>query len=289
MDIKNLNTFVHVAELNSFTKAAEVLGYSQSTISFQIKQLENELNCQLFERIYHTIALTDKGREVLDYAHQMIKLTKKLESSIQNTQSIHGHIRLALADSLTYSLLKDKFVEFMKMFPNITLKITSAGTEELFRLLNHNEVDMILTLDSHIYNTEYIIVKEEKISTCFVVANNHPLSKKNKVTIHELISYPFLLTEKGMSYRRIFDEELAKMSLEVQPVLELGSTHLICSLIEQGIGVSLLPEYVVKQSIEEGKLKRLDVEGMNIEVWKQLLYHRDKWVSPQMEAIIQYL
>lgn len=87
MDIKNLNTFVHVAELNSFTKAAEVLGYSQSTISFQIKQLENELNCQLFERIYHTIALTDKGREVLDYAHQMIKLTKKLESSIQNTQS----------------------------------------------------------------------------------------------------------------------------------------------------------------------------------------------------------
>lgn len=289
MDIKNLNTFIHVAELNSFTKASEVLGYSQSTISFQIKQLENELNCQLFERIYHTIALTDKGREVLDYAHQMMKLTKKLENSIQNKQSIYGHVRLALADSLTYSLLKDKFVEFMKMFPHITLKITSAGTEELFRLLNHNEVDMILTLDNHIYNTEYVIVKEEKISTCFVVGNNHPLASKDKVTIHDLISYPFLLTEKGMSYRRIFDEELAKISLEVQPVLELGSTHLICSLIEQGAGVSLLPEYVVRKSIKEGKVKCLNVEGIQIEVWKQLLYHKDKWVSPQMETIIQYL
>ena len=101
----------------------------------------------------------------------------------------------------------------------------------MFRLLNHNEVDMILTLDNHIYNTEYVIVKEEKISTCFVVGNNHPLASKDKVTIHDLISYPFLLTEKGMSYRRIFDEELAKISLEVQPVLELGSTHLILSLI----------------------------------------------------------
>ena len=71
MDIKNLNTFILVAEMNSFTKAAEKLGYSQSTISFQIKQLEQELNSQLFERINHTVALTEKGREVLEYAHQI--------------------------------------------------------------------------------------------------------------------------------------------------------------------------------------------------------------------------
>ena len=63
MDIKNLTTFIYVAELNSFTKAAEKLGFSQSTVSFQIRQLERELNSQLFERVNHTIALTEKGRE----------------------------------------------------------------------------------------------------------------------------------------------------------------------------------------------------------------------------------
>ena len=78
MDIKNLITFIHVAELNSFTKAASKLGYSQSTVSFQIKQLETELNSQLFERINHTVALTEKGREVLEYAHQISKLTQEL-------------------------------------------------------------------------------------------------------------------------------------------------------------------------------------------------------------------
>ena len=177
----------------------------------------------------------------------------------------------------------------MKMYPQITLKMIPAGTGDMFRLLNHNEVDMILTLDSHIYNTEYIIVKEEKISVQFVVSFNHQLAKKEMVTIQELLSYPFILTEKGMSYRRIFDEKLAEESLEVQPVLELGSTHLICSLIEQGVGISLLPEYVTRQSVQEGKLKYLKVDGFEIEVWKQLLYHKDKWISPQMEIIMKYL
>ena len=69
MEIRHLLTFIHVAELNSFSKAAQSLGYSQSTVSFQIKQLEDELNCLLFERINHTISLTKKGQELLAYAH----------------------------------------------------------------------------------------------------------------------------------------------------------------------------------------------------------------------------
>ena len=77
MEIRNLISFVHVAEMNSFTKAAEVLGYSQSTISFQIKQLETEFDCLLFERINHTITLTDKGRELLEYAHSINTLTEE--------------------------------------------------------------------------------------------------------------------------------------------------------------------------------------------------------------------
>ena len=92
LDIKNLNTFILVAEMNSFTKAAEKLGYSQSTISFQIKQLEQELNSQLFERINHTVALTEKGREVLEYAHQIRKLTQELKSSVRDEKALKGHV-----------------------------------------------------------------------------------------------------------------------------------------------------------------------------------------------------
>ena len=71
MDMKNINTFIYTAELGSFTKAAELLGYSQSTVSFQIRQLEEELGTVLFERINRTVTLTDRGKEILRYAHRM--------------------------------------------------------------------------------------------------------------------------------------------------------------------------------------------------------------------------
>ena len=91
MDIKNLTTFIHVAELGSFTKAAEALGFSQSTVSFQIKQLETELNSQLFERINHTVVLTEKGREVLSFAHQINKMTQELKDNIQDEKTMKGY------------------------------------------------------------------------------------------------------------------------------------------------------------------------------------------------------
>ena len=287
MYIKNLTTFIYVAELRSFTKAADRLGFSQSTVSFQIKQLETELSCQLFERINHTVHLTEKGREVLEYAHQINRMTRELKDSMKEEVS-SGYIRLAMADSLCTSLLSRDFLRFRELYPNISLKIIAAGTEEMFRLMNHNEADAILTLDNHIYNTEYRILREEKVHTFFVAGAGTRIASASSLSIEELLLQPFILTEKGMSYRRLLEEKLAELSLEVQPVLEIGSTELICSLVEQGAGISFLPEYVIKDRVKAGTLVCLPVSGLEIHVWKQLLYHRNKWVSPQMERVLKY-
>ena len=287
MDIKNLTTFIYVAELRSFTKAADRLGFSQSTVSFQIKQLETELSCQLFERINHTVHLTEKGREVLEYAHQINRMTRELKDSMKEEVS-SGYIRLAMADSLCTSLLSRDFLRFRELYPNISLKIIAAGTEEMFRLMNHNEADAILTLDNHIYNTEYRILREEKVRTFFVAGAGTRIASASSLSIEELLLQPFILTEKGMSYRRLLEEKLAELSLAVQPVLEIGSTELICSLAEQGAGISFLPEYVIKDRVKAGTLVCLPVSGLEIHVWKQLLYHRNKWVSPQMERVLKY-
>ncbi len=287
MDTKNLTTFIYVAELRSFTKAADRLGFSQSTVSFQIKQLENELDCQLFERINHTVQLTEKGREVLEYAHRVSQMTRELKDSVKE-ETASGYIRLAMADSLCTSLLSRDFLHFRELYPNISLKIIAAGTEEMFRLMNHNEADAILTLDSHIYNTEYRILREEQVRTFFVAGADTRIASASSLSIEELLLHPFILTEKGMSYRRLLEEKLAELSLEIQPVLEIGSTELICSLVEQGAGISFLPEYVIKNRVKAGTLVCLPVSGLEIYVWKQLLYHRNKWVSPQMETVLKY-
>jgi len=277
-----------VAELSNFTKAAQILGYSQSTISFQIKQLEQELDCQLFERINHTVALTERGRELLNYAHQITRLAEDMIDDAKEQTEIHGHIRLAMADSLCSSLLDHSFLEFRNRYPGINLRIANAGTDELLRLMNHNEADAILTLDSHLYNADYIIVGEEEIKTYFVASPSHPLATASHLDIRDLLDHPFILTEKGMSYRRLLDETLAASSLEVRPVLELGRTDLICNVVEQGIGISFLPEYVIKDRRNEGRLVTLPVTDVDIRVWKQLIHHRDKWVSPQLKEVLQY-
>lgn len=286
MDIKTLTTFIYVAEMNSFTKAAQFLGYTQSTISFQIKQLENELSCQLFERVNHSITLTERGKELLDYAHRVKRMTDELKEGMSDSKMPSGHIVLATASSLCKSMLGENYADFRVEYPGITLKVIEAGTTDMLRMVDHNEVDMILTLDSHIYNADYVIAKEERVGVHFVAS---PALKINtEVEIDEILKHPFVLTEKGMSYTRIFDEKLAEKSLEVKPVLETGNTDIICKLIEKGVGISLLPDYVTKERVKNGKLTYINVKNFEIEVWKQLLYHKNKWVSKEMDAVLNY-
>jgi len=289
MDIKNLVTFIQVAELGSFTRAGEKLGYSQPTISFQIKQLEQELGAKLFDRIGHTVRLTDKGREILLYAQRICHTYQEMSQGGTSPEQAPVVIRLAMADSLCIPLIGEGFAAFRAQHPHISLHVVTAGTDDMFRLLDHNEVDLVCTLDSHIYNTNYVIAAEEKLGVHFIASSSNPLSRRQNLSVSDLLSSSFLLTEKGMSYRRLLDEYLARHSLELHPILENGSTELLCSLAEKDMGIAFLPDYVTDTAIQQGSVVRLDVPEFEPELWKQLLYHRDKWVSPQMQAVIDHL
>lgn len=289
MDLQGLNIFIQAAELKSFTKAGEKLGYSQPTVSFQIKQLEKELGVKLFDRIGHTVSLTDEGRDALTYAQSICHMSEEMLLGAEGRKEVGGLIRVALPDSLCMPLITKEFSKFQKEYPNVLLKVMTAGTDELFRLLDHNEVDIVCTLDKHIYDRAYVIANEEKIDVHFVVSAKNPLAAKKKIMMEELLKEPFLLTEKGMSYRGLLDENLARNSMEIQPVLEMGNTDLICRLVEEDAGVSFLPDYATEEAMRAGKVKRLMVEDFGVELWKQILYRRDKWVSLQMKAIIKHL
>ena len=288
MDLKNLRTFIYVAELGSFTKAARQLGFAQPTVSAQIRQLEEEMEVRLFERIRHTVNLTEGGRELLRYAYQVTQLTEELGRDLRLEKGAVGLIRLAMADSLCGPLGRS-FRDFWERHPGVRLQITAVGTEEMFRLLNHNEADLVLTLDSRIYDAEYVIIHEKQVEPYFVAAPDSPLAGRARVGPEALPAQPFLLTEKNMSYRRLLDQQLAARALELRPVLETGNVELIRALARQGAGCAFLPEYAVAEDLAAGRLVHLAVEGLEIEIWQQLLCHRDKWISPQMRAAVEYL
>lgn len=289
MDLRNLYTFIQVAELSSFTKAADKLGYSQPTISFQIKQLEQELQTPLFERIGHTVSLTNKGKELLQYAQKIYQLLEEMNTSSQKDSILQGNLRIGMADSLCHPIIVKNFANFKEQYPNISLTISTASTSELYKLLDRNEVDVICTMDQRVYNTNYKIISEEKMHAHLVCSIDHELAKKASISFEELLNEPFLLTEKGVSYRRIFDEALAKENYEIQPILEISNPDYICQLIESNMGLSFLPDYVTQDAVKNKKVVQLPLNNVNAELWKLIVIHKDKWVSPQLQVLLDHL
>jgi hypothetical protein len=99
----------------------------------------------------------------------------------------------------------------------------------------------------------------------------------------------YFLTEYGQGYRRLLDKELAKKSLEITPVLEIGRTDIITHILEESNMISYLPDFVTKEAIDSGKLCFLDVSDMNIDIWKQLIHHKNKWMSKSLKTVINYI
>ena len=289
MELRNLITFTHVAELGNFTKAAEILGYSQSTVSFQIRQLEEELDCLLFERINHTVNLTQRGHELVHYAHQILALADEFKEKPNKEEAVTGHIHIVTPDSVCEDMVNRNYIRFHRQYPGITIRFTTADTNVMFDMLDHNEADLIITLDRHSYNKDYIIAKEQQLSMHFVTNSRSKYAGRKGLSIEDIAKEPFILTEYGQGYRRVFDRELAKKSIDISPVLEIGRTDIITSLLAQGDMISFLPDFVTKPLVDSGELCYLDVCDVNVEIWKQLIYHKNKWLSKSLKTLIEYI
>jgi len=289
MQLRNLITFIHVAELGSFTKAAELLGYSQSTISFQIKQLEEELECLLFERINHTITLTERGHELVSYAHQIRSLTEEFKEKPNQGDQLSGHIHIVTPDSICEEMVNARYFDFHDKYPLISIRFSTADTLAMFEMLDRNEADLIITLDVHSYHKDYIIAREEQLPIHFVTNANSRFAGQKGLSIRDIAKEPFVLTEYGQGYRRAFDRELAKRSIDITPVLEIGRTDMITSVLAKSDMISFLPDFVTKPLVDEGVLCYLDVCDMDVEIWKQLIYHKNKWMSKSLKALIEFI
>jgi len=147
----------------------------------------------------------------------------------------------------------------------------------------------MITLDSHIYQKDYVIVKEERKPVHFVASVNSPLAKRKNLSIRDLLKTPIILTEKDMGYRHVLDEYLANMSVELNPILVIGRTDIITKLVEQNCAISFLPDFVTREKVEEGTIVHLDVTDIDVEIWQQLLYHKNKWISKSLAAFIDFV
>lgn len=287
MELRNINTFLKVAGTQNFSKAAEQLGYSQSAVTVQIRQLENELQTQLFERIGKRVYLTEKGQEFVSYANEIMRVTDNAKNFAKQEKVLEGTLRIGGVESICTALLPDLLLNFYKICPNVQIIIKSGTTDELMEMAKSNEIDFIYTLDKKILGKEWIraVITEEKI--VFVTLTDTINTSSNKISIKRLIEKPFILTEQGAAYQYELERLLSEKDLEIKPILEIGNTETIINLLKRGVGVSFLPKFTVQKELERNVLSEVQTNLPHVKMYGQLLYHKNKWVTKQMKNFIE--
>ena len=289
MDIRNIHTFIRVAELKSFTRASEELNYVQSTVTMHIQQLEKELGYPLFDRIGKKVSLTSLGMEFLTYAYEILHAVEKAEMLGKDSDNIHGILRLGVSESILFGAMMELLPAFKAKYKNLDLRIKTGHTTELLEQLKQNQLDM-LYLSANL-NTEpdfrrHYVRREYMV---FLGGATHSLAHRKKIPLKELMTHDFLVTEReGICYGRL-RELTAQYNVTFSDSVEIDNIFVIAELVEKGMGLAFLPEYAVQKRLEEGTLVKLDVDVPPQIYYSQVLCHKSRWMSPFMTGLIEMI
>lgn len=278
MELRNIKSFIKVAEFENFSKAAETLGYAQSTITTQIQLLEDELGVSLFDRIGKKVFLSEKGRQFLVYANQLAKLEEEAREGISKNETPSGLLRIGIIESIIYSAAKPILEEFLQKYPAVTLEVKIGTNLELLDLLEKGLLDAILLIDDLIFRPELETVFCFDSHILFFCASGHPFAGKH-IPPERFKTETFLLTEKNCNYRDSFDKLMEKHRIPIQYCMECGITSYIIDFVAKGLGISVLPDYCLTSALQEKKISTFTVEGCEITMQIQMMRNKQKWCS----------
>ena len=290
MELRNITTFLRVAELQNFTHAAQELGYSQSAVTVQIRQLEIELGVPLFERIGRSVNLTAPGQAFLQQAGEIIKAAERARDAVRTAPEPEGTLRLGTMESLGASVVWRLIAGFHRQFPRVNVVVRTSTADGLLEMMRRNDVDFIYFVDEKQYSPDWEIPLCRPEETVFVTAPHSQLAARGEpIPLRELVTYPCVLTEAGESYRIPFERLLAEHDLVVAPILEIGSTEIVARMVRENVGYSVLPMYVASEYLKSGELVPFRVPEFKSNMYQHIIYHKNKWLTPQMKGFMQLI
>ncbi len=287
MEIRHLRTFLTVASLLSFNKAADRLHYAQSSISAQMQALEEELGVRLFDRLGRRIQLTEAGERLTPYAAKIIDLADETRAEIGGSKTPQGSLTIRIPESLGVHRLPPVINEFSSRFPRVRLDLTNCAHESLQKDLRKGVIDLafLLTdafqaadLETEVLGFEFIVP---------VAGPSHPLGKTAIVRTHDLKGHLLLLSKVDCSYRRLLERMLEEEGVSLDATLVFHSVEALKRCVMAGTGITILPEVAVAEDIEQGKLMRLPWEEGEIEVAVLMIWSRERWLSPTLTAFME--
>lgn len=288
MDIKQLITFKTAAENLNFTKTAKILNFAQSSVTSQIKALENELGVMLFERLGKRLILTEYGKRYKPYADKIIKLTKEAEWSFNGDKETKGTLIIGAQESQCTYRLPPILKEFKEKYPQVQLIFKPAHSDKIARQkIQQGQLDIAFITDiskpADVLKIEPLIEEQIKM----VVFPEHPLVHKKKILPKDLENETLLLTETGCSYRTILEESLSLAGIYPTNILEFVSIEAIKQCVIAGLGIAVLPNMVVEEEIKMGKMIDLGWENETPNIYTHIAWHKDKEMTPPFQDFIE--
>lgn len=290
MELRQLTTFIRVAQFQSFSRAAASLGYSQSAVTVQIRMLEEELRVRLFDRMGKRVSLTGQGRTFLDSAIGIVQEVDKARLSLRGEdEALRGQLHVGTLESLCYARLPGIVRSFRVRHPLVSIQITTGIPEELIAKMERGELDLIYILEEPLYNNSWCKVLERQEEV--VVVASAELGRALGPGPHrlvELLDRPFYLTERDANYRRLLDRRLAAFDRAITPALESSYASFLLRVLEETEGLSFLPRFLVEEPVRRGLLSVVEVSDLQAVMYEQIFYHREKWATREMEAFVDF-
>ena len=242
MELRQLKYFIRVAECLNFSEAAKESCISQSTLSQQIKQLEQELGSELFLRNSRTVSLTEAGMELLPYARTTIK---DADACIERIRDLKDILTGTMNIGVTYSfspILTETIFSFIKKYPKVKLNIFYKPMSELMDMLHDRKVDFVLAfkpsapmegIESHILFQNYLAA---------IVSSTHSLASEKKVSLEQIAQHGIALPSKGLQARNMLDKVLERYKFNLKARIELNDPDILLNLVRQSNLVTVLAE-----------------------------------------------
>ena len=289
MNNTQLETFLKLVETKSFTATANMLGYAQSTVTTQIKQLEEELGCLLFERLGKRLVVTTEGEKLIVYAQQMLKLQREILLEVSASKIPSGLIKLGVSESFCYNRLPECLMQYKKAYPGMDIQLQFIDHDTFPALLKNGALDLVYTLNPIIENPELKMIYKEKETLDFFASPDHPVAKKRKVKEKDLEDIPLLLTSHNCSFRHMLLQDFIDHQITPRIEMETSSKEILKQFAINGLGIAFMPSMVATKEVKSGILKRIDWAGDDFLIYSQIFIHKDKHLNIAMNDLIKLI
>ncbi|MGC8829437.1 MAG: LysR family transcriptional regulator [Verrucomicrobiia bacterium] len=289
MQIESFKVFCDLAETESFTKAAQINGITQSAVSQQISALEREFKSLLIERSKKRFRLTQEGEILYEYAKQIIQTYDALQSKIQEIKEIiSGTIRIATIYSIGLHELPPYIKKFLKAYPTVNVHVEYRRANQVYEDVISNVVDLGLVAYP-VRDAKLEIIPFRKDEMVLICNPQHPLAKQKSIKIKEISGQKFIGFEPDIPTRRATDRILRENDVNVQIVMEFDNIETVKRAVEIDMGVAIVPESTITQEIAKQTLAAVKIS--DIEFYRPLavIYKRNKVLSPAMKQFINIL